>query len=271
MRRLCDRYPKALVTGASSGLGAAFTTMLLEEGVEVWGTARDTSRLTARPGFHPVALDLLDPVSLAQVAEEVMGDAGMALLINNAGAGVFAATAGASDATLDEALALMLQAPVTLGRLLWPHFIKRGGGCIVNVSSLAVRFPLPCLAAYNAAKAGLSAYTQTLLLESARSPVRVIDFQPGDYRTGFNQATRHEQPLSDASGMARRAWEALEQHMASAPSPDHAARVLRRALLRGKSGTVRAGGFFQAVVGPGLANLCPEPLVRGFLRGYYRL
>ena len=52
---LSTRYRTAFVTGASTGLGRAFTDMLLAQGVEVWGTARDTIRLPARPGFHAVA------------------------------------------------------------------------------------------------------------------------------------------------------------------------------------------------------------------------
>src|SRR5690606_21269077 len=55
---LARRYRTALVTGASTGLGHAFAEMLLREGVEVWGTARDVARLPPRERFHPVALEL---------------------------------------------------------------------------------------------------------------------------------------------------------------------------------------------------------------------
>ena len=55
---LSSRYRTAFVTGASTGLGLAFTEMLLAEGVEVWGTARDVARLPARAGFHAVTLEL---------------------------------------------------------------------------------------------------------------------------------------------------------------------------------------------------------------------
>ena len=87
---LADRYPTALVTGASTGLGRAFVDMLLNEGVRVWGTGRDPARLPARAGFTPVALDLDADSSVEaafQLAEGAAG--GLDLVVNSAGYGLY--------------------------------------------------------------------------------------------------------------------------------------------------------------------------------------
>ena len=89
MTKISNIYSKALVTGASRGLGRAFTDMLLDEGVEVWGTSRNLNHLTKRDGFHPLELDLSCNESLTQVIENTQTE-GIDLLINNAGSGTFA-------------------------------------------------------------------------------------------------------------------------------------------------------------------------------------
>src|ERR1051325_3855707 len=85
-----SRYRTAFVTGASTGLGLAFTEMLLGEGTEVWGTARDVARLTARPRFHAVACELAEGAAAEKIfleAEKIAG--GFDVVINNAGFGAF--------------------------------------------------------------------------------------------------------------------------------------------------------------------------------------
>src|SRR3954471_4034774 len=91
---LSARYRTAFVTGASTGLGLAFTEMLLANGVEVWGTSRDLKRLPQREKFHAVALDLGN----GEEAERIFlsadqAAAGFDLVINNAGFGAFGAFA----------------------------------------------------------------------------------------------------------------------------------------------------------------------------------
>ena len=95
-RKLGDLYGHAFVTGASVGLGREFAEMLLKENVRVWGTARDTSRLTDLASrfpatFTPVVLDLHSPSSAVAAYQRAANSVGGSfdLLINNAGYGVF--------------------------------------------------------------------------------------------------------------------------------------------------------------------------------------
>ena len=188
MSTLAERYHTALVTGASAGLGRAFTDMLLGEGVRVWGTARDPALLPARPGFAPVARDLADPAAVEsafRTADTAAG--GLALVINNAGYGLFGPFAERDFADWRKQCEAMLTQALQLSHLALRGMQTRHCGALVNVSSLAVEFPLPFMSGYNTVKAGLSAFSESLMVEVAGTGVIVIDFRPGDYRTGFNQ------------------------------------------------------------------------------------
>ena len=266
--RLSDRYRTAFVTGAASGLGRAFVAMLLAEGVRVWGTSRDPARIAPAAALVPVALDLADPAgaeaALGRAAEQAGG--GFDLVINNAGAGVFGEFGAVEFSTWAGQWEAMLTGTFRLTHAAWRQLQARRGGCLVNVSSLAAEFPLPFMAGYNVAKAGLSALSESLIFESRNSAVTVIDFRPGDYRTDFN---RNMQTLSPAFGSRPAAvWRRLEANLAAAPPPAAAAADLRRALARGRSGIVRSGSFFQARLGPLAARLLPAAVLRAVLARY---
>ncbi|MBS0631920.1 MAG: SDR family NAD(P)-dependent oxidoreductase [Verrucomicrobia bacterium] len=259
-----DLYRRAFVTGASGGLGAAFAEMLLADGVPVWGTARERAKLaaiTARHGgrFTPVRLDLADGAAAERAFLEMEQAAGgFDLVINNAGYGAFGAFAETDFAVWQAQLDAMLTATLRLAHAAQRGQRARGRGCLVNVSSLAVEFPLPYMSGYNVAKAGLSAFSESLLDENRGTNLIVIDFRPGDYRTAFNQAMHSTVPASSPQGSRlARAWQVLEANLAAAPAPERAAADLRRALLAGRRGTVRSGSFFQARVAAGFAKLAP--------------
>jgi short-subunit dehydrogenase len=142
----------------------------------------------------------------------------------------------------------------------------------VNISSLAAEFPLPFMSGYNVAKAGLSALTESLIVETRGTAINVIDFRPGDFRTDFNQAmltssSARPAPLGDQAA----AWRVLEALREAAPAPSRAAADLRRALLRGRSGTVRSGTLFQAGIAPCFARVIPASLRRSIAARYFGL
>jgi short-subunit dehydrogenase len=273
--RVSAYYRTAFVTGASTGLGRAFTDMLLAEGVQVWGTSRDPARLAGlatAPGgsFTPVLLDLRDGASAEAVWRAADRDAGgFDLLVNNAGFGVFAEFAGIDFGTWEEQLEVMLIQPARLSHAALAGMLARKRGALVNISSLAAEFPLPFQSAYNMAKSGLSALNESLMIETAGTGVAVIDFRPGDYRTDFDGSVRR--PQSAPPPRLTRAWQAFEAMMRSGPPPAHAAAVLRRALLRRRSGTIRTGRFFQAVVAPFIARFGSLDLKRRIQAKYFNV
>lgn len=270
--RLRDRYRTALVTGAGSGLGAAFTASLLAEGVEVWGTSRHPEMLAARAGFHPLPLDLASDASVdaAWIAAET-GSGGIDLLINNAGASVFGDADQVSADAWERHTRILLLGPVRLALHAWPAMRARGGGAIVQVTSMAAELPVPYLDVYNAGKAALGAFSETLAMHAKGSGVLILDFRPGDYRTAFNDAMRPPQERLQNDRRARRVWSRLEELRQAAPPPERAAADLARALRRGRSGVVRSGPFFQIHVARWGNRLLPARCMR-WLRGlYFRL
>ena len=259
---------QAFVTGVSGGLGRAFAERLLAEGVQVWGSARDAARVPA--GIRPVVLDLADAASIARAVAQVRAEApGLDLLINNAGAGVHAPLETLAESDLEAQWRVLLHGPASLARAFYSDFRTRGRGMVVNVTSLAGDYPIPFMSAYSGAKAGLSAFTRTLMLESVGSGVSVVDFRPGDYATKFSAAM----PVSNHGGRADslRARAAAESHESAGPSPELAARHLWGAVSAGRSRVVVSGDFWQSRLGPLLARLAPESVVRAYLRRYYGL
>jgi len=259
--RLSTRYRTAFVTGAGRGLGLAFAEMLLAEGVKVWGTSRDPRRLLVRENFRAVVLELEDGAEAERAFLEADSAAeGFDLVINNAGFGAFGAFAHTDFSVWAEQLNVMLVNTARLSHAALRGMLARRRGALVNISSIAGEFGMPYQAAYNTAKAGLSALNESLMYEVHRTGVIVIDFRPGDYRTDFEGSVRRpaQDPAlaADSAGVARmaRAWTSFAGMMQSGPVPAHAAASLRRALLRGQSTTVRTGRFFQAALGPFLAR-----------------
>lgn len=275
---LSARYRTAFVTGASTGLGEAFARLLLAAGVEVWGTSRDPRKLPARDRFHAVGLELGDGPAAERVflaAEQEAG--GFDLAINNAGFGAFGAFARTDFSVWEEQLRVMLVNTARLSHAALRGMLARNRGALVNISSIAGEFGLPYQAVYNATKAGLSALNESLMYEVKDTNVIVIDFRPGDYRTDFAGSVRRPvgasllapDPLPDAR--QARAWAAFTAMMRSGPPPARAAADLQRALLRGRSGTVRTGRFFQAVLAPFLARFGTLALKRKIQGKYFGL
>jgi short-subunit dehydrogenase len=273
--RVSELHRTAFVTGASTGLGRAFAEILLADGVRVWGTSREVVRLAElaaahRGNFTPVALDLRDAtaaVAAFRAAEKEAG--GFDVVVNNAGYGAFGGFTSADFADWRAQLEVMLVNTAALAHAALPGMLVRRRGALVNISSLAAEFPLPFQPAYNMAKAGLSALSESLMIETRGTGVIVLDVRPGDYRTDFEGSVARL-PGADAPH-AMRAWAAFEAMMRSGPHPDHAAAALRRALLRNRSATVRTGRFFQAVAGPLLARFAPLALSRRIQARYFGL
>ncbi len=249
--------------------------MLLREGLTVWGTAREVARLesfSSEKNFSAVVLDLADGPKVEEVFQRASEAAGsFDLVINNAGFGVFAPFDCQSADDVAKQVSTALLGPLHLAHAAVRVMKARNRGCLVNVSSVAVEFPLPFMMSYNVTKAGLSALSESLMFEMRGSHVTVLDFRPGDYRTNFNRAM-HVNPTqleTTAEPRLARVWRTLESNLAAAPAPEKAASDLRRALSKGRSGTVYSGGFFQTRLAPLWARLAPLSLRRAIAARYF--
>ena len=181
-----------LLTGASAGIGLATARALTDAGHHVWGTARDISRLPTLPRLHPLQMDLNQLAELRLSFDRAVDDAGhIDVLINNAGEVINAPL----EVLIGEGLRMQLDTlffgPVELIGLALPHMRRRASGLIINITSLAVQFPIPFNGGYNAAKAALAAASEGLRLELLGTGVRVVEIQPGDVATEILRRTHN--------------------------------------------------------------------------------
>ncbi|MGK5740432.1 SDR family NAD(P)-dependent oxidoreductase [Micromonospora sp. URMC 103] len=177
-----------LVTGASSGIGAAVVRRLARAGSQVVASGRDESRLArlaAETGAATLPTDLSRPHAGRELAERTLARyTRVDVLVNNAGVGWAGPFGGMADALADDLLAVNLRAPIELTRALLPGMCHRGGH-LVFVTSIAGRLGVNGEAVYAASKAGLDAFAQSLRLELAGRRVAVSTVVPGVVDTPF--------------------------------------------------------------------------------------
>jgi NAD(P)-dependent dehydrogenase (short-subunit alcohol dehydrogenase family) len=178
---------RALVTGATSGIGRAVALQLARDGAEVLVHGRDAARgadtveeITASGGKASfVTADLGDAADVQRLSD--VGD--VDILINNAGMALFAPTGELDVDTFDKMFASNVRAPFFLVAALAPGMAARGHGSIISVSSMAGKIGLVGGAAYGATKASLAAMTRAWAAEFSPSGVRVNAIAPGPVYT----------------------------------------------------------------------------------------
>jgi NAD(P)-dependent dehydrogenase (short-subunit alcohol dehydrogenase family) len=179
---------RALVTGATAGLGRAIALQLAREGAEVIVHGRDPERgaqvveqVEAAGGTARfVAADISDPESVERLAREA-GD--VDILVNNAGFSVWGPTADFDLDDFDAMYAGNVRAPFQLVAAIAPAMVERGAGSVINVSSMAGRIGLSGGAAYGATKAAIASLTQAWAAELSADGVRVNAVAPGPVYT----------------------------------------------------------------------------------------
>jgi NAD(P)-dependent dehydrogenase (short-subunit alcohol dehydrogenase family) len=179
---------RALVTGATSGIGRAVALKLAEAGAEVIAAGRDPRRgaatvaaIEAEGGTARfVAADLNDLESVQRLAQEA-GD--VDILINNAGIFPFAPTHETEVDDFDATFDTNVRGPFFLTAALAPRMAANGGGAIVNVATMVAHFGLPGASVYGASKAALVSLTQTWAAEYGPQGVRVNAVSAGTTRT----------------------------------------------------------------------------------------
>ena len=262
---------KIFLTGASSGIGRAIAEMLVGQGHEVWGTSRNLERIPKMPRLHPIRLDLADQLSIEHAFNAAIAEAGyLDALINNAGAGHFGPAERLPWETITRQFQILVFGQIQLMQLALQHMRPRGEGLIINVTSLASRLPVPFMAAYNAAKAALAAFTMSIQLELAESGVRIVDLQPGDIRTEFNQSVIVSENVDGADAKVARTWEVVERNMKNAPGPEMVAlQVLKLIKAIEPSPRVTVGNTFESKIAPLIFRFLPQRVRVWGLKKYY--
>ncbi len=215
---------RAVVLGATGGFGAEIARSLAASGASLAVHGRDGARLQALAselGAHPLQGDLTEHGVVDRVLDEGAAQlGGLDVVVMSAGAVAFGPVADLDEAVLRQLVDLDLVAPILVSRAATRHLAA--GGVIAQVSAVVADQPMAGLAAYSAAKAGLTAFDTAFRREMRRAGIRVVDARPPHMETGL--ATR---PLAgDPPGLAqgRDPREVADELVAviaeSAPAPD---------------------------------------------------
>ena len=187
----------AIVTGGSRGIGLAIAEALLAEGASVVISGTDQARLreaqqhlesAAAKRVASIASNVRstpDVAKLVGLAVDRFG--GLDILINNAAFGGLTSVASMDEDTWQKVIDTNLTGVYRCCHAAIPHMKARGGGWIINISSLAGKNSFVGGAAYCASKAGLNAFAEVLMLELRHEGIRVSTVMPGSVRTGFSR------------------------------------------------------------------------------------
>ncbi len=186
----------SIVTGANSGIGLATVLELARRGFRSVGTVRSDVKAkivhdaasAAGVQVHTAVLDVTD----ASGCEKVIAEFEPSALVNNAGYSITGAIEDVTDEEARHAFETMVLAPMRLARLAIPMMRERGGGRIVNVSSIYGRAATPLTGWYQGAKHALEGLSDALRMEVARDNVKVVLVEPGGFKTGIWEETQRE-------------------------------------------------------------------------------
>lgn len=183
----------ALITGASSGIGAVFAEELASRGVALILVARRRELMEALASRLRANYNVDIKVLLADLTQSLMvekiGALEVDILINNAGFGVYGDFASANPERLRSQAQLNVMTVLDLTRSHLPGMLARGKGVIINVASAAALLPMPHMAIYAASKAFVLSFTEAIWKETRHTGVRVLTLVPGPTDTPFHATT----------------------------------------------------------------------------------
>ena len=243
-------WKRALVTGASSGIGEAMVNQLASEGVEVVVVARRRDRLDAlakrSSGIEVLEADLTVAADVARVVARLQdGAQPIDLLVNNAGFGTSGKVAEIDPGRSADEIELNVKSLVRLTQAVLPGMLERGHGWILNVSSVLGYQPMPDLAVYAATKAFVTSFTEGLHEELRGTGVHATALCPGLTKTEFQSVSSE----GSSTNFPAFAWMTAEQVAADGLG----------AAAKGKAVAV-PGPLNKAVVTA--ADLAPRALMR---------
>ena len=230
----------ALVTGASSGIGYATTSVLQNAGFRVFGTSR---RVAAErtAGVTMLTCDVTDDASVAKLIDDVLVETGrIDLLVNNAGIGLLG---GAEESSTAQARALFdvnVFGVLRVTNAVLPTMRSQGTGRIVNLSSVLGFIPAPYSALYSATKHAIEGYSESLDHELRPFGIRVVLVEPAYTRTSFEENLGRPDQSLDIYDSARAGMNAiLRKALETGDAPE----VVARTVLKAATDSVPKGRY----------------------------
>jgi len=254
---------KALVTGASSGMGRETVRKLAQEGYQVIASARRKERLDElakeNQNIIPRPVDLSDAQELEKFCQELSNLAEpISVLINNAGFSIRGALEDVSLSSVRRVYEVNLFALIRVTQACLPGMRRLKGGTIVNLSSIVGKFTFPLNGVYSSTKHAVEAITDALRMEVRPFGIRVVTIRPGIIATEFNDTANQltGDLFSRTDADYKPVYQAYGAGMAklfsnvSIPGPDLIADIIVKAVLSDSPKAVYfAGPFVEEIYG----------------------
>ena len=270
---MAAQKPSVLVTGASSGIGAAAVRLLRERGFEVFGTSRRPEQLGAGlPDIRWIPMDICDEASVREgVAQVLSAVPRLDALVCNAGFGIFGSVEEVSIEAAKEQFETNFFGTLRTLRAAIPHLREARRGRIAIVGSIAGRAPIPFQVHYSATKAAVESLAFGLQSELHPLGVQVALIEPGDIDTPFNDRMDWGDTADSPYGARIRSCEAvIRESLPKAPPPEVVARAIYRALTARRP-RVRYAVGADSVLLPVARRLLPDRLVLRLIRSHFRV
>lgn len=271
-----NQRQNVLITGASSGIGAATASLLSREGYRVWGTTRDLGKVRELPdglrrSVKFVQMDVTDSDSVRRGVAEVIEEAGrIDVLINNAGFGIYGPIEEVPVELVKAEFETNVFGAIRVIQEVVPSMRERRSGLVINVSSLASTIVVPFQVHYGASKRAIEAFTEGLRQELRPFGVKVVAIAPAYINTNFNNATRFGQREdSPYRSWLEASWKSIDKRLRESPPPSVVAgKILQIIRDPNPPGRNPCGAFGYTLI-PFVARFVPDRLREYLVRVFY--
>jgi NAD(P)-dependent dehydrogenase (short-subunit alcohol dehydrogenase family) len=211
-----------LVTGASSGIGEAVSKALHAKGHRVFGASRKAVTGSVVDGIEFIQMDVTDEKSVKEgIAFLLSKSQGLDVVVNNAGLGMVGPVENTSDEEARKIFDTNVFGVLNVCRVCIPHLRSRGGGYIINITSLAAQMGLPFRGIYSASKFAVEGFTESLSQEVMQFGIKVVLIEPGDFRTNINENRFSANNVDAAYGnQSQEILDQVKREVANAPTPE---------------------------------------------------
>jgi NAD(P)-dependent dehydrogenase (short-subunit alcohol dehydrogenase family) len=234
---------KALITGASSGIGLAIAQFLADKGYQVYGTTRSLSKRAgviaqaqAKYGerLQFLEMDVTNEKSVKEGIDDLIRrKGGLDILICNAGAGIYGSIEEMPMELVIKQFDTNVFGYLRVLQAVIPHMRQRRSGRIILVSSMAGITAIPYQTHYSASKYAIESFTEGLRQELRGFGIKVAAVRPGDIQTDFNEVTlKHMPEDSPYKKWSEKCWEIIDKNIRVAPRPVLVAKVVHRILKK---------------------------------------
>lgn len=277
---MVEHSGNVLITGASSGIGAATAKLLSENGYRVFGTTRRLGPVSEAAaggaGSAPVRfveMDVTDDDSVHRGVEQVVREAGsIDVLINNAGFGIYGSIEEVPIALAKSQFETNVFGTLRVIQAVLPGMRENRKGTIINISSLAGKLAIPFQTHYSASKHAVEAFTEGLRQEVRPFGVKVVAIEPGDIHTNFNNATLSpDLTKSPYKKWTDASWRTIDLNLQKAPGPEVIAKKILAVLRKRHPAARYPAGDFLSTQFPFLIRVLPDGAKQWAIRLFYNI